>query len=113
MKSIIAGSRSFNNYEFMKNSLEPFIDTITTVISGTAKGADTLGELWASEYHKDVIRMPANWEVYGRSAGYRRNEDMAKNADICFVFWDGSSKGSKHMIDIARSSNIELHIFKY
>lgn len=113
MKTIIAGSRDFTDYEFLKSSLQPFVDIITEVISGTARGADQLGEQWATEFNKKIIRMPANWNQFGKSAGYIRNQAMAQVADLCIVFWDGKSKGTKHMIDIATKDKKDLHIFRY
>lgn len=60
-----------------------------------------------------VDQYPADWDTYGKSAGYRRNEDMAKIADACIVFWDGESRGSKHMIDIAEREGLPLRIVKF
>lgn len=75
------------------------------IISGTANGADKLGERFAKEYNLKIKRFPANWDLYGKSAGYKRNEQMALYAKedngILIAFWNGKSKGTKHMIDIA------------
>ena len=61
----------------------------------------------------EIERFPANWDKYGKSAGYRRNVDMANVADACIVFWDGTSPGSKHMIDIANTKRLALRIVNY
>lgn len=76
-------------------------EKIACIICGMAAGADMLGRRWAHENALAVVEMPADWEKHGRSAGYIRNEEMAKKADQVVVFWDGLSKGSKNMIDLA------------
>lgn len=63
------------------------------IVSGTAKGADKLGEQYALENNFLVHRFFPDWETYGKGAGYRRNAEMAQNADIAVIFWDGVSKG--------------------
>jgi hypothetical protein len=113
MKYIVAGSRGFTDYNKAVDYLSVLVrcplapdSEPPTIISGTAKGADQLGEEYAKNYGFEVIRMPANWEKHGRSAGYKRNVEMAKIADHCIVFWDGESRGSKHMIDIAMEAKL-------
>ena len=89
---------------------------ITSVISGAAKGADTLGERWAQENGLSISRKPADWEAYGKRAGYLRNTEMAEEAGsdgLLCAFWDGKSKGTKHMIDIAKSKGLTVLIFSY
>lgn len=117
MRVIIAGGRDFSDYEMLKERLDFFlqnnIDKDIKIISGKAKGADSLGERYAIEKCYDLIEMSANWDKYGKSAGYRRNEDMASIADVCVCFWDGYSKGTKHMIDLAEQYNVKLRIVKY
>lgn len=112
MKVIIAGSRSFNSYETLKLKLTQLgLDTKQlTIISGCARGADMLGERWAREFGKELIRMPADWDRYGKSAGYIRNEEMAKIATHLVAFWDGSSRGTKHMIDLADKYNLLSYV---
>lgn len=115
MKVIIAGSRSFNNYiilhnkctELLKNQFE------IEIISGTANGADKLGERFAKENNYKLTQFPADWSKFGKSAGYFRNEEMAKYADALIVFWDGKSKGTKHMIDLAKKYNLKIRIVHF
>ena len=113
MKTVIAGGRSFLDYQLMRESLDNLDWTITEVVSGTASGADTFGEIYAKSKDISVKRMPADWNQYGRSAGPRRNEDMAKYADACVVFWDGKSRGTQHMINFANKHKCRLKIIKY
>lgn len=115
MKVIIAGGRFFDDYDLLKEKVGKILKNAKniTIISGAAKGADTLGENYGYEMGYEVISMPANWDKYGKAAGYRRNEDMAKIADACICFWDGKSKGTGHMIDLAKKYNLQLRVIRY
>lgn len=115
-KVIIAGGRDFDLYPLLLESADALLaDTKAEVIvvSGTAKGADTLGEQYAQERGLTVKRFPAQWAEYGRSAGYKRNQEMAFYADALIACWDGESKGTKHMINIARKADIPVRIIRY
>ena len=117
-KVIVAGSRTFHetneNYEFMKAHLDHLLQNQKDVIiiSGTAKGADTLGERYAQEKGYDCIRLPAEWEKYGRSAGYKRNEEMAIISDASVLFWDGKSRGTMHMKNLSKKHSIPYRIIQ-
>lgn len=114
MKIIIAGSRDFFDPELIDevyNSLEDV--KITEVVSGGARGADKAGEEWAYRCGIPIKRFPAQWDKYGKSAGYRRNAEMAEYADGLIAFWDGESKGTQHMIDIAKRELPFWHIEYY
>lgn len=119
IKIIVAGGRNFNDYELLKDALDLLLMFYVelgyeiVIISGTAKGADKLGERYAKERNYKLIRMPADWDKYGKAAGYRRNVDMANIANACVCFWDGQSKGTNHMINIAKNKNIDLRIIYY
>ena len=115
MKVIVAGSRDFNDYALLASRLDFYLSKQpdVTIISGGARGADTLGERYAKSHNLKLDVYPANWDRFGKSAGYRRNVQMAEVADACVVFWNGTSKGSKHMIDIAIKHNLKLRIVKY
>jgi len=75
-----------------------------------AKGVDQLGVQYAEQRNYPIIKMPADWNKFGRAAGYIRNTEMAKIANACVCFWDGISKGTKHMIDISTKYNLKLRI---
>lgn len=88
------------------------------VISGGAKGADRLGECYAFDNGYSVIRFQALWGVYGKSAGPRRNNEMAKFASesgsgTLIAFWDGESRGTKNMIDTARRYGLHVIVVEY
>ena len=113
MKTIIAGSRDFNDKDLLEASLFSLPWHIDTVVSGRAQGADKLGELYAYEYNKDIKLFPANWDLHGKSAGYLRNKQMAEYADALVAFWDCKSKGTKHMIDLAVDHGLYVKVVKY
>ena len=115
MKIIIAGSRTLADYSLIHsrmNYLLRDVDTATiTIISGTARGVDQLGERFANEQACKLIRMPADWDTHGKSAGYKRNEEMAKIATHAVIFWDGESRGTKHMIKLAKTYKLHTRIY--
>lgn len=114
-KVIIAGSRNFNDYTLLETEVLLFISTLEspTILSGTARGADRLGEIFADKHNLQVERIPAEWDKHGRIAGYLRNIEMAKIATHCIVFWDGHSRGTKSMIDIAKKLKLQTKVVKY
>mgnify|MGYP003347785061 CR=1 FL=1 len=101
IKLAIIGSRTFDNYNILKENLESYKNKISLVVSGAAKGADLLGERWAIENNIKTLIFPANWEKYGKRAGFIRNEDIIKNCDAVIAFWDGKSKGTFHSLSLA------------
>ena len=111
MKTIVAGSRSFKDYGKFKLIMDHHKNFITTIISGHASGVDQMGERYARENNIHLEIFPADWESYGKKAGYLRNIQMAEHADFLIAFWDGESKGTKHMIDIANKRNIGTDIY--
>lgn len=131
---IIAGSRDFNDYTKLKDeSLKAIYRTFgkidknnVTIISGHAKGADSLGERFAKEYGLNLQIFPADWDKHGRSAGFIRNKEMAafakgENAEssdetiqgMLIAFWDGESKGTKAMIELAKNKKMPVVVIKY
>lgn len=98
MKLIIAGSRT------IQVSTQEIFDLITEfglhpsqIVSGTANGVDKCGEAFARKVYLPVKQFPANWDMYGKSAGHHRNEEMGRYADALLLIWDGESRGSKSM----------------
>lgn len=101
MKLLIAGSRSFSDYEFLCSEMKQ-LTWVSEIVSGGAKGADALGERWASENGVLITRFPADWGRFGRAAGIYRNSDLASYCGL--IFWDGKSRGTLDMIDKLRRS---------
>ena len=105
LRVIIAGGRDFDDYQLLKATMDKLLCNITdeiTVVCGQAKGADTLGEQYAMEKGYTIDYYPAQWKLYGKRAGYLRNEQMAQNADALAAFWNGESRGTKNMIELAK-----------
>ena len=98
MKIVIAGSRSFHDYQLLCQTLAPERHRITQVITGGARGADQLGYRWAWKHAVRHQCFRADWERFGKAAGVRRNHQMAQAGDMLLAFWDGRSAGTRHMI---------------
>ena len=89
------------------------VESDAKFVSGKARGADSLGERYARENNYKIAEFPAKWNEFGKRAGYIRNEEMAKYADACVCFWDYQSKGTKHMINLAKAYSLKLRVVKY
>lgn len=117
MKVIIAGSRSFEYYEILRDVMDELIDESGIVpdeiVSGTAKGADRLGEKYAAELGIPIKRFPADWNKYGKKAGHLRNIEMAEYGDMLVAFWDGESKGTEQMIKYAKSIGLKVKVVTF
>ena len=112
MKLIIAGSREGFTYGDVVEAFDSLIDTvISEIVSGGARGVDRFGEQLAEARGIPLNVKPANWDKYGKSAGYIRNKEMAEYADALLALWDGESRGTKHMIDLAKKNNLKVHIY--
>ena len=96
MKVAVIGSRGFNDYELVKTTLSSL--NITLLVSGGAKGADSLGERYAKENNINTLIFKPDWEKHGKAAGMIRNTDIVNNAETIIAFWDGESKGTKDSI---------------
>lgn len=104
MKVIIAGSRTINDFNLVKDQIELFIEIhgeIAEVVCGCAKGVDTHGADWAHFNKIKTTYFPANWKKHGKAAGHIRNRKMAKYANALILIWDGESRGSKNMLSNA------------
>lgn len=112
MRTIIAGSRGITEYSIVLQAIIESDFKVTEVVSGTAEGVDRLGETFAHIGNIPCNRFPADWKKYGKSAGMIRNEEMARNADALIAVWDGKSKGTKGMIDIARLKGLKVFVYQ-
>lgn len=108
---IIAGSRGFNDFELLTRKCDYVFSRRhpTCIITGGARGADTLGKRYATLRKIPSTVIPAKWS-YGKLAGYQRNEEMLKQADALIAFWDGHSHGTSHMIRIAKEKKIPVRV---
>lgn len=113
MKLAVVGSRTFLDYDYLKRSLlESFpLSEVEEIISGGAKGTDSLAERFAREHNIPVTVFPADWKRLGRKAGPVRNADIVRRADVIAAFWDGQSRGTKDTIRQARLAGKRMLIF--
>ena len=132
MRVIIAGSRSIKGrpaVELINKAIDQSTWDIDEVISGGAIGVDEAAIDWAKENDADYTIMNANWQKWGKAAGYKRNQKMAWYAKCVekqlvlqdkevlpqykgglIAVWAKGSKGTGHMIDIAREMGLEVFI---
>lgn len=114
-KVIIAGGRDFKDSELLERTCNGYLQDKADIeiVSGGAKGADELAIHYSKKYKFELTVIPANWTLYGKSAGPIRNRKMAMYADALIVFWDGKSRGSKNMIETAKEFGIPVRVCKY
>lgn len=119
---LVAGSRNFNDYDLLRTKMDILLslkdDKRIVIIEGGAKGADSLARQYAAERNYECKEFPADWNKYGKSAGYRRNEEMHKylnsfNDRGCVCFWDGSSRGTKHNFELCEKYHTQLRIVRF
>lgn len=116
---LVVGSRNFLDYELLKKKLDKVLQHKhqVVIVSGGAKGADSLAEKYAKEKNYPLKIFTANWNSYGKSAGYMRNSQMHEfisrfNNRGIVAFWDGQSKGTKHNFNLAKKFNTPIRIIK-
>lgn len=118
-KVIIAGGREFSDYDMLRSYADKKLERVLrqgfhiVIVSGHARGADTLGERYAKERGYELHLFPANWDLYGYLAGPLRNTEMANYADALIAFWDGKSVGTMHMIREAKKRDLVVGVKHY
>jgi hypothetical protein len=118
-KLIVAGGRDYYRYDIVSSYLRliksscDIMDRELVIVCGMANGADSLGLRYADNYGLKVLKYPADWNKYGKKAGYIRNKEMGEVADSALVFWDGKSRGSKLMIDIMKNLGKPVIVISY
>lgn len=113
MRIIIAGSRTVSETD-VRRALQrcAWAGFASAVVSGTARGADQYGENWAEENQIEIHRFPAEWEKYGKRAGPVRNKVMSENAEGLIAVWDGESRGTHSMIDLATKRGLRIAVLR-
>ena len=113
----IVGSRTFNDYETLKEIVNKVLSEnnydIMEIVSGGAKGADSLAERYANENNIHLTVYKADWEKYGKRAGFIRNVDIIKHCNICIAFWDGESRGTLHDINLCKEHNKKCFVYNF
>lgn len=120
---LIAGSRSFNNFSLLARVCDKFIQRKASnkeiiIIEGGAKGTDSLAKRYARERKYECVEFSAEWDKFGKTAGFRRNKEMHDYINsypnrACICFWDGKSKGTAHNFDLARKNETPLLIYNF
>jgi hypothetical protein len=113
MKVAIVGSRGFDNYNYLSKSIEIYFPKIDEIISGGARGADSLGARYAREHEILFTEFLPDWNLYGKSAGFKRNQQIVDATNVLVAYWDGDSHGTKHSIALARAAQKPTLIFIY
>jgi predicted Rossmann fold nucleotide-binding protein DprA/Smf involved in DNA uptake len=106
----VVGSRSFNDYHFMKKMLDNFI-VKESIISGGAIGADKLAKRYAIDHSIPIKEFLPDWTRHGKAAGPIRNKIIVDNSDAIIAFWDGKSKGTKSTISIAKEQGKKVFVY--
>jgi len=107
----IVGSRGFSDLAAVANYVRD-LPAGTTVVSGNARGVDRAAETAARHRGLKVISLPAQWDRFGRSAGFKRNAEIVKLADRVIAFWDGVSKGTLHTVNLAKAAGKPVEIVR-
>lgn len=119
IRVIIAGGRKFDDYDLLEKEMDKLLVNYlfdpgqVEIVSGHAAGADTLGERYAKSRGFGLKLFPADWDNYGYDAGPIRNALMADYGTHCAVFWDGFSKGSHNMINVAKAAGLKIKVIRY
>jgi hypothetical protein len=110
MKTIIAGSRKLTDMTLLLQVLQHYPYPIEEIVSGGANGVDRLGEIYAQTHDVPLRQFKADWKEHGRSAGHIRNGKMAIYGEALIALWDGSSRGTKNMIEQAMQHSLVLTV---
>lgn len=81
---------------------------VTEIVSGGAKGIDSCAKEYAEAHHIKLTEYLPEYEKYGRYAPLKRNLAIIENVDVVLAFWDGSSKGTKFVIDNCKKNNVAV-----
>jgi uncharacterized protein related to proFAR isomerase len=100
MKYGIIGSRTFSDYDLLTYVLDKH--NISLIVSGGARGADSLGARYADERQIHKIIFSPDWDKYGKRAGFIRNKQIVNESDFIIAFWDLHSVGTRHSLDLAK-----------
>lgn len=112
---IIAGGRNFDDYVLLFNKVQKYTMNMVSfeIVSGGAKGADSLGERYAKVNKVPLKIFKADWDKYGKGAGHIRNREMAEYATHLIAFWDGKSRGTENMINTAKELGLKVKVVRY
>ena len=113
VKAIVAGGRDFDDSTRLMNVLDDLFPDGAEIVSGGARGADKLGEVYAGQKGLPLKLFPADWEKNGKAAGHIRNREMGDYATHLVAFWDGKSRGTQGMLKYAEKKNLTVTVIYY
>lgn len=105
----VIGSRNFSDYNLLESTLIS-MPNITQIISGGAKGADSLAATYAVQHQLPLAIFRPDWKTYGKGAGIVRNRQIMEVAEMVVAFWDGTSKGTANSLKLAKSKGIPIRM---
>jgi len=111
IKHAIVGSRTIHNYPAISKILKQH--DIQAIISGGAKGVDTLANTYADKHNIEIVNIYPKWNTHGKKAGYIRNKQIVNLCNVVLAFWDGKSKGTTHSFTLAKQLHKDLYIYVY
>lgn len=107
MKAAVVGSRGLR-----VSNLENYLpDRVSEIVSGGAKGVDTCAREYALSHGIRLTEFLPQYEKYGRAAPLKRNLAIMESADLVLAFWDGTSRGTKYVIDNCKARGIPVKVF--
>jgi hypothetical protein len=108
----VVGSRRYPKLGRVKKFVERMAETNPScvIVTGGAQGVDYVAEGTARALGLKVLICTPNWDKYGKSAGYKRNQEIVEISDRVVAFWDGKSAGTKLTIDLAKQRHKSLVI---
>lgn len=109
---VVAGTREIDDYDFLCAKLDRLLSRLTDIeiVSGGARGPDTMGERYAVERGLRLRRMPAYWDSFGKAAGGIRNRRMSWYGTHLIALWDQKSTGTLNMIESARQDGLGCRV---
>ena len=118
MRIIVCGGRNFTDYKLLKRKLDKLTSKLDksklVILSGHAKGADTLGEQWCFERKVTYEIYRPDYSQWGKKlAPIKRSEEMVKNANTLIAFWDGFSLGTRHIVEYAKKQGMKYRLILF
>lgn len=109
MRVAVVGSRGFDDQVLFDSTMSNFAPS--AVISGGAKGADSMAAEYAKKNGIELVEFLPDWKQHGRAAGPIRNKTIIEAADACIAFWDGKSRGTLNSINLAKKKGIPVYVY--
>jgi len=110
LRILVCGGRDFSNYDLLCDVLKKY--EVSTIITGGARGADTLAFCWGYDHNKKVLTYPANWKKHGKAAGFIRNQQMLDEGHPDLVIAFPGGRGTADMVRRSKEAGIPTRVIK-